>query len=121
MARGSTLARFFAVVTMIATGGDADKALPMFVACTKGEEVAEGKDFLGRWWQRYEQRQPGEDFLQDRLRSGRPKKMDDTTTQECARQFKKTTPVHGKRRHYRDAHEVGSGLAAGARLANSTL
>lgn len=100
------LVRFFAVVAMLATAGDAEKALPIFKAYIKTEHVSEGKEYLGRWWQRYQRCRPGENFLLDKHRDGRPPRMDDILAQEAADQFQKTTPVHGKRRHYESVAEV---------------
>jgi hypothetical protein len=106
MGSTSFLVRFLAVVAMLATAGNADKALPLFKAYTKGEAVREGKDYLGRWWQRYLRCTPGENFLEDKHRQGRPKKLDTNGAAICAREFKKKIPVHGKRRHYKSVEEV---------------
>ena len=70
--------------------------------------MKEGKDFLGRWYERYLSCKEGENFLEDKRRSGRPKKLDDVAADKCAKEFKKKIPVHGKRRHYKSVEEVGT-------------
>jgi hypothetical protein len=114
MGRSSTLVRFYAVLAMLATGGDATKALPIFKACAKTEATVEGKDFLGRWWQRYLNCKPGENFLADKHRDGRPPRIDDVEAKKCAARFKDKVAVHGKRRHYKSVEEVGTWQLAAA-------
>lgn len=108
MPRTTILVRFLAVVAMLATAGNADKALPIFKAYTKTQAVKEGEDFLGRWYERYLNCKEGENFLEDKRRSGRPKKLNDAAADICAREFKKKIPVHGKRRPYKSVEEVGT-------------
>ena len=112
MGRTTPLARFIAVMVMLATNGDAKAALPMFKACAQTKSVKEGTEFLGRWWERYQRCEEKENFLVDKKRSGRPKLIDDAVADECAAAFKKKTPVHGRRRHYNSVAEVGTGQLA---------
>jgi hypothetical protein len=106
MSHAPMLVRFLAVVAMMVASGDAAKALPVFKACSKNEGLTQGRDFLGRWWERYLACQPGEDFLQDKKRKGRPPFIDEPTAKKVAKAFKRKIPVHGKRRHYHNVAEV---------------
>jgi hypothetical protein len=100
MGRGTMAARFCAVLAMIACAGNLTQAVAYFHAHNVGKAPTDVRHFLQLWYKRYLERQPDDDFLKDKHRSGRPSKIDEETAAKCATEFKRGHWSHGKWRPY---------------------
>lgn len=108
--------RLCAIAAMLATGGDAVKAHPVFLEyCPDHGLQEEINAFLRRWYQRYCDREEGECFLEDKRPSGRPAFLKPEDIDTAVQQFPKGYYSHGRWHPYSSVEEVGSRLGKGCR------
>jgi hypothetical protein len=109
MARASYFVRFCAIAAMLHVAGDLKLAVPLFEKYCPSHELREDvNEFLERWWQRFQGRQDGEDFLYEAARVGRPRNVTEADRKTAAEEFAKGCYNNGKWKAFGSLKEVRS-------------
>lgn len=94
---------------MLHVAGDLKLAAPLFEEYCPNHGLREDpKEFLERWWQRYQDRQDGEDFLYEAARVGRPRNVTEADRSTAAKEFAKGCYNNGKWKPFGSLKEVRS-------------